>query len=419
MGGGLFVLRASLALLAAVALVPRAAWAQGEPLGPEFRVNTYTSFIQWFSSIASSSSGDFVVVWQSFMQDGSLSGIFGQRYASSGVPLGAEFRVNTYVPDEQRSPAVASDGPGNFVVVWSSGSLGGYAGVFGQRYSSSGAPLGGGFRVNSAPLGLDAYPAVASDPTGNFTVVWIGNTNVFGQRYASSGSALGPEFRVNTTTAPGDSQMHPSICVDAQGNFVVVWESPAPGYGWHIRGQRYSNSGVPLGAEFRANTAKIDAYFPQGSAVAAAPLGEFNVVWAAYAGFPDPSGFNISGQRFAASGVPLGSEFGVNSYTPGPQNRPSIAADGLGNFVVAWTSYGSSYGIFGQRYASSGTPLGPAFRVNTSVGAFATRPRVAAAPNAASFVVVWESYGDGAQRGIFGQRYGPIVPVELLDFGIE
>ena len=47
-------------------------------------------------SVASDAAGNFVVVWDSADQDGSDVGVFGQRYASSGAPLGPEFRVNTY-----------------------------------------------------------------------------------------------------------------------------------------------------------------------------------------------------------------------------------------------------------------------------------------------------------------------------------
>ena len=52
-----------------------------------------------------------MVVWQSY-QDGSGNGIFGQRYASSGAPQGAEFRVNTYTTSSQGYPAVATDSTG-------------------------------------------------------------------------------------------------------------------------------------------------------------------------------------------------------------------------------------------------------------------------------------------------------------------
>jgi hypothetical protein len=33
-------------------------------------------------------------------------------------PVGGEFQVNTYTPGHQYEPAVATDGAGNFVVVW-------------------------------------------------------------------------------------------------------------------------------------------------------------------------------------------------------------------------------------------------------------------------------------------------------------
>ena len=39
---------------------------------------------------------------------------------------------------------------------------------------------------------------------------------------------------------------------------------------------------------------------------------------------------------------------------------PSVAVDAGGNFAVVWESFGqdgNSFGVFGQRYASSGAPL--------------------------------------------------------------
>jgi hypothetical protein len=125
-----------LAIMVAMLLVPARAAPQGNPLGPEFRVNTYVTGIQFYPSVASDPSGNFVVVWTDSDQDGSGVGVRGQRYASSGVPLGPEFRVNAYTPYSQYRPAVASDAGGNFVVVWCSG-VGSDKGIFGQRYAAS------------------------------------------------------------------------------------------------------------------------------------------------------------------------------------------------------------------------------------------------------------------------------------------
>ena len=84
--------------------------AQAQMAGPEFHVNTFTTDTQYHPSVASDGSGNFVVVWSSRGgQDGDNAGIFGRRFNSAGVPLGPEFGVNTYTTDLQGSPSVASD----------------------------------------------------------------------------------------------------------------------------------------------------------------------------------------------------------------------------------------------------------------------------------------------------------------------
>jgi hypothetical protein len=335
--------RIPLIIFIALVCAPHAASPQGGmPLGPEFRVNTYTTSFQTYSSAASDSAGNFVVVWAS-AQDGGLSpsGVFGQRYSSSGAALGPEFRVNTYTTGLQRDPSIASDASGNFVVVWASqGQDGSIFGVFGQRSASSGAPLGPEFRVNTYTTNWQGNPSVAGDSSGNFVVVWdsVGQDGsilgVFGQRYASSGAPLGPEFRVNSFTA--ESQYGPVVALDASSNFVVVWTSLLQdGSSYGIFGQRYTSTGTLLGPEFRVNT--FTANGQNRPAVAADSSGNFVVVWMSDA--QDGSNRGIFGQRYASSGIPLGLEFRVNTYTTNSQGYPSIASDSSGNFVVAWQSY--------------------------------------------------------------------------------
>ena len=408
--------------LAALALLPSPALPQGDPVGPEFRVNTFTTGFQNYPAVTANTSG-FVVTWFS-AQDGLSYGVFGQRYASSGTPLGLEFRVNTFTTGDQVRPAVASDPLGNFVVAWQSdGQDGSGFGVFGQRYAGAGAPSGPEFRVNSFTTSGQSFPAVTADAAGNFVVVWESALEdgsvlgVFGQRYAASGAPLGAEFRVNTYTT--GSQYRPAMAADPSGNFVVVWAGAGQdGFGFGVFGQRYAASGVPLGPEFRVNTYTTDnQFFP---VVAADPAGNFVVAWISYG--QDGSFLGDFGQRYAASGVPLGPEFRVNTYTTGSQGYVAVASDAAGNFVVTWNSYpgqdGSSFGTFGQRYAASGVPLGPEFRVNTYTTYAQGVPSVASDP-AGFFVIVWGSYvQDGSGSGVFGQRYNTL-PVELMRFGVE
>src|SRR5262249_17869774 len=132
----------------------------------------FTTGVKKDVRVRASPNGSFVVVWSGAAQDGDGYGVFAQRYTPIFNSLDDEFRVNTTTTSDQTVPSVALAGSGNFVVVWQSGPAAGLTQIIGQRYASSGAALGGEFRVNTY-LGLPNYePDVASDAGGNFVVVW-------------------------------------------------------------------------------------------------------------------------------------------------------------------------------------------------------------------------------------------------------
>jgi hypothetical protein len=76
--------------------------------GPEVLVNTTTADQQYSLSMATLSNGDYVVTWTSGNQDGSVSGIYAQRYSPAGVPLGTETQINTVTANAQHVPSVAA-----------------------------------------------------------------------------------------------------------------------------------------------------------------------------------------------------------------------------------------------------------------------------------------------------------------------
>ena len=202
--------------------------AAGDPIGSEFQVNADTVGSQFFPSVALDGSGNIVVIWANYYGDGSDQGVFGQRFDSTGIPVGGKFQVNTYTTSRQGDPAVAADGSGNFVVVWDSFYQDGSGdGVFGQRFNSAGAPVGGEFQINAYTTGQQRFPTVAADSTGNFVVAWSGarggQVDVFGQRFSSAGNAVGGEFQVNTYTT--NTQSYAAVAGDGSDNFVMVWES--------------------------------------------------------------------------------------------------------------------------------------------------------------------------------------------------
>jgi len=330
--------------------------------GSEFRVNTYTTGNQDIPRIASLSNSGFVVVWQSDGQDGSGYGIYGQRYTSLGLADGGEFRVNTYITGNQGYSSITSLGNGGFVVVWqSNGQDGSGLGIYAQRYTSTGAGDGSEFRVNTYATSDQIWPTVTSLNNGSFVVVWQSygqdgsSWGIYGQRYTSLGGADGSEFQVNTYIT--NDQQRPWSTSLNNGGFVVVWHSLGQdGSSWGIYGQRYTSLGAADGSEFRINAyTLLDQIYPS---ITGLITGGFVVVW--YSNLQDSSNYGVYGQRYTSMGAVDGSEFLANTYTTNGQISPSITGLSNGGFVVVWVSDGqdgSNWGVYGQRYDVSGNAI--------------------------------------------------------------
>jgi|GEM_PF-1010260 len=417
--------RQNLDTLAAVApLEPRQLLSAGAAaVGFETRVNTYIPSFQSNPATAMDASGRYVAVWQSSFQDGYGTGIFAQRFNAAGVAQGSEFQVNTYTTFEQYGSCVAMDSAGDFVVTWqSSGQDGSNYGIYARRYNSSGVAQGGEFRVNTYTTSDQRNASVDMNSSGNFVITWVSagqdgsSFGIYAQRYNAAGAALGGEFKVNTYTT--GQQYLPSVAMDTTGDFAITWESYAEdGNKYGVYAQRYNSAGAAQGVEFRVNT--VTTNDQRQAAIAMDSTGDFVITWKSET--QDGSGYGIFAQRYNSAGAAQGVEFKVNTYTTGDQSNPSVAMNPAGDFVVTWQSYaqdGGNYGVYAQRYNSSGAIQGVEFRVNTYTAINQADPSVAM-DTAGDFVVVWRSdEQDGDVTGIFAQRYlrtiGPVV-TEILD----
>jgi len=207
------------------------------------------------------------------------------------------------------------------------------------------------------------------------------------------------------------TQDAPVAIADAAGNVTVAWVSEGDGAqdgdGAGIFGRRFDSTGGPLTSEVPVNTYTLGAQ--TAPAIAGTAAGEFVVVWESDGQDGDARG--VFGQRFDASGTPLGSEFQVNGYTAGDQRDPAVAVDAGGGFVVSWTSDGQDgdgAGVFARRYDASGTPLAGEFQVNTYTTSLQDQSSVAVLPSG-EILVAWSSVDQGqifaAMRGVYGQLY--------------
>jgi len=321
-----------------------------------FRINTYTANTQWRSSVAALSNGGFVVTWDSYEQDGSSYGIYGQRYNSAGETVGNEFPINTHTPGYQEIPSVTGLVGGGFVVSWASyGQDGSDAGIFYRVYGEDGVALEENERqANSYVSSYQVYPSVAALSDGGFVITWASwnqdgsNYGIFGQMYHADGTANGNEFPVNTYTL--NEQNEPSVAGFARGGFVVTWHSPTEdGSGRAIFARLYDADGMGGTAFEVASYDYLSFQSNSPPSVSALSDGGFVVTWVTKGG--DSQGYEIYGRVYDEQGIAPDVPFPVNvSANPG-RGYPSVAGLADGGFVVAWDYYGQGPGILGQRFS--------------------------------------------------------------------
>ncbi|MCC6573915.1 MAG: hypothetical protein IT462_08990 [Planctomycetes bacterium] len=211
---------------------------------------------------------------------------------------------------------------------------------------------------------------------------------------------VGGEFMVHAAASSTD-QENPDVAMDADGNFVVVWQSYSPPFGYNVFARLYNAQGVAQGAEFQVNTLSFG--FQGDPAVAMDADGDFVVVWSgvlsSYA--TSSSDNNIVMQLFNSSGAPVGSNTPVHMEMPSggtPGYVADVAMDATGNFIVAWegpTSGFFSNGIIARRYNDDGTPMGAEFAVTSSGFSYGFgRPSVAMDADG-DFVIAYHGYQPG------------------------
>ena len=267
--------------------------------------------------------------------------------ALAAVPETGDVAVNATTAGVQERSAVAMDADGDSVVVWQ-GPDAGATGVFARRVNTTGVPQGAAdIPVNTTTAGAQGSPGVAMEANGDFVVVWEGpdanGRGVFARRFNAAGTPLGGEVQVNTTT-DGD-QIAPEVAMDSDGDFVVAWSGngePAapPNEGRDPSGifaRRFDASGAPQGAELPVNGTIAGTQVQ--SAVGIDPGGDFVVTWDSLTGDPlSPTSSNVFARRFDAGGAAQGAEVQVNA-TGDPAMRDSsssVAMDADGDFAVAW-----------------------------------------------------------------------------------
>ncbi|MGO9109891.1 MAG: Calx-beta domain-containing protein [Thermoguttaceae bacterium] len=380
-------------------------------------------------------NGNYVVVWTSIING--ATNIVGEMFQANGTQIGAQFTANTSPSTSWGSPDVAMDAAGGFVVVWSGAGPNANAqtdpsDIFARRYNALGQPIGNEFQVDQYTAtvlnqaGVQSQPSIAMAPDGTFVVTWtsspisVSNTNtanssIYAREYTSSAAPIN-EFQVSN--ASSNAQTLSDVAMDANDDFVVVWEGDFQSsttwgvYGdyftanttttpitWSQSGQMLLNNSPNTRGSFVGATA-IDLK-DTGPRVGMDPAGNFDVTWASFTN--TFSGYDVYAQQFARGGKPVAGQFLVNQTTAAWQLMPAIGVDNNGNFTIVYTTYGQDnadvgnptvqdYGIYTRMYNANGTPLAIApneFRVNATTLGNQVAPAVSSQDPSDDSIIVW------------------------------
>ncbi len=290
-------------------------------------------------SVAMDANGDFVVAYQVLNKNTYLYGISAQRYNLAGSPQGSPLVLNDGSSQSAGSlPRVAMDSTGDFAIAYQGYDSNSH-GVFAQRYNSSGTAQGSTFRVNTPQNDNQGAPSIAMDSGGDFVIAWLdgGTTQtagVYAQRYNSSGAAQGGNTAISTVAGASD----PSVAMEPTGQYVVAWQFTQTGTNPGIEAQRFDASGNALTSVVPLSTS--ENYLQVGPAVAIDGSGDFLVAWESDGqGTTASADGTILAQRVNSGGTLIGpTQFLPSTQTTDNQTAPKIASNANGNAEIVWQS---------------------------------------------------------------------------------
>ncbi len=344
------------------------------PGGGEVRVNTTTAAVQQThpespQSVASDADGNFVVVWTG--PDSATSAnhnVFAQRYAPGGAKLGAEILVNQTTAGDQQYASVAMDADGEFVVTWSSYTgLGTSWDIFARKFNSDGTSLIdpltglaiGAFLVNTHSASIQRYSTVAMDADGDFVVTWQSydqdgsGYGVFAQRYNAIGERVGGTSEVQTLFVTGEPTSG-VFSLNFAGDIVgpITYSSADGGAATAAAIETALAPVAEVEVRVASPTEFVITFIGDD---AGKNLPQLVVVGAVFVGDPGATAF----VETTTDGVP--SEFLVNETTLGNQRYASVAMDAAGEIVFTWTSSGQDgdavfeNNVYARRFAANET----------------------------------------------------------------
>ena len=337
------------------------------PTPPDFEVALGES-----PAVTSQGDGDFVVLWSD-----SASKISVLRFDSNGFPVGSSFHADNAPAALQGRPDAAPLPSGDFVAGWEDGSVVN-KGVHARRFDSNGFPVGASFQVDAA----GSRPSIDRDDLGRFVVSWTAPKSAGGadhlvMRFDSNGFPVGAAL---TLGAAASETSRSSVAVQPDGDFVVVWKDLSES----ILAASFDSNGFPVGAAFQVNGAALANAAPD---VATGLDGDFTVVWERV---EQATGNRDVYSRRIGIGSPIGEELRISDMPSDQPTHPVVAADDTGKVMASWRCSNAAMNIedvVSRRLDLFGAVIGDEFRISIDQG---SAPAVAPAGPGSDFIDVWQ-----------------------------
>jgi hypothetical protein len=278
--------------------------------------------------------------------------------------------------------------------------------------------LGQEFQVNQNKDSRQLHPVAAFSSSGKGMVVWENDIHgLLGRFYDRKGALTGEITLVANKNLPGIPargevlvRKDPAVVTLPNGEMLVFWTEEKDYLSLDhfyenrtlldqdVMGQRFDASGAPLGERYRINAA-TEGF--QRRPKAALKPGGVMVVWES-----SQDGMNsdsVQGRLLTRLGKPAGDELRVDSGRAPEVWNTALAANAAGDCLAVWESTDADGpGVSARLFDKDGKALGGEFTANATTAGRQRRPAVVATQSG-DFLVAWQGFRDTATHGIYGQ----------------
>lgn len=226
-------------------------------IGQDFRINDFGVDDQLGQNIVKTSNG-FLIVWTSRTQDLSGTGIYCRSFDNDGNKLGFEKQINTFTSNDQYDPSIAKLKNGNYIVTWTSDgqNVSIYNDIYAQVIDNSCNKLGNEFQVFNT-MNNKKRSDVSSLHNGGYVIVCQGNHNgmsnvIMMQIFDEFNNRVNSISIVNSYLS--SNARNPKVLSLDNGYYVASWENIQDGSGYGIYIQIYNTNNQKFGTELQVNS---------------------------------------------------------------------------------------------------------------------------------------------------------------------